>query len=210
MNEAMSVAESTPSLEGDALRAQFYGLLANFLSSPPTDELLAAAAGMTGDETPLGKAVTAFATACGRCDAGAADNEFHALFIGVGRGELLPFGSYYLTGFLHEKPLARLRADMSALGIERPDGVSEPEDHAASVLEIMSGLIDGRFGEPASLARQKKFYDAHVGSWIQLFFQDLERASSSELYAALAVVAKCFLDVEREAFGFVEEGTANG
>ena len=127
-------------------------------------------------------------------------DEYNALFIGVGRGELLPYGSYYLTGFLHEKPLAQLRGDMAELGIEADPKATEPEDHAASVLEMMAGLIDGRFGAPLAIEQQQKFFDAHVGSWIPVFFRDLEGASASVLYAALAQVGTRFLEIEAEAF----------
>ena len=133
-------------------------------------------------------------------DAVAVSDEYHALFVGIGRGELLPYGSYYLTGFLHEKPLARLREDMTSFGVKRADSVSEPEDHAASVLEVMAGLIDGRFGTAASLEQQKEFFDAHIESWMTVFFQDLAGASSSVLYAALAQVGARFLEVEAAAF----------
>jgi TorA maturation chaperone TorD len=54
----------------------------------------------------------------------------------MSRGELLPYGSYYLTGFLNERPLARLREDLQALCIERVEKQCEPEDHAAILCEI--------------------------------------------------------------------------
>lgn len=191
--------------EEDVLRAQFYELLSKFLSAPPSTEQLAAAGDLVGDTSPLGTAVQKFALACQRCDAMSADDEFSDLFIGVGRGELLPFESYYLTGFLHEKPLARLKRDMAGFGIARKDGVSEPEDHAASVLETMAGLIDGRFGTIQPVSRQKEFYDAHIASWMPVFLKDLKDASSSVLYASLADVALRFLEIETQAFAFEKD-----
>ncbi len=184
----------------DRMRAGIYRLLARFLTKPPTSDDLKFAAGLEGDTTPLGKAVQTFARVASRADAASADDEFHDLFIGVGRGELLPYGSYYLTGFLHEKPLARLRNDMAELAIAADPDATEPEDHAAAVLDMMAGLIDGSFGKPYSIAEQKKFYDAHVGSWCPLFFRDLEGASSSVLYAALAQIGSSFLEIENAAF----------
>jgi TorA maturation chaperone TorD len=188
--------------EEDLLRAQFYELLARFLSSPPTADQLAAAGKLSGNTSALGTAVQKFALTCQRCDAATSDDEFSDLFIGVGRGELLPFESYYLTGFLHEKPLARLKQDMAEFGIVRREGVSEPEDHAAFVLETMAGLIDGRFGAASPLDRQKVFYDAHIASWMPVFFGDLKGASSSALYASLADVALRFFEIETQAFAF--------
>lgn len=188
--------------EEDALRAQFYDLLAQFLSEPPTAERLQAAAGLTGGETALGQSIDRFALVAGRCDQASADDEYSDLFIGVGRGELLPFASYYLTGFLHEKPLARLKEDMARFGVVRREDVSEPEDHVAAILETMAGLIDGRFGQVRPLAEQKQFFDAHVVSWMPVFFRDLAGASSSVLYASLADVALRFLEIEAQGFAF--------
>ena len=184
----------------DRMRAELYRLLARFLSQPPTSADLAFAAGLEGGDTPLGRAVQTFARVAGATDTASADDEYHDLFIGVGRGELLPYGSYYLTGFLHEKPLARLRGDMAGLGIAADPDASEPEDHAAAVLEMMAGLIDGTFGEVRPLDKQKQFFDAHVGSWMALFFRDLEGASASVLYAALAQIGTRFLEIESAAF----------
>lgn len=184
----------------DRLRADFYRLLARFLTAPPTADDLKFAASLQGGDNPIGKAVHSFSRVASQTDMTAADDEYHALFIGVGRGELLPYGSYYLTGFLHEKPLARLRNDMAGLGIAANPEATEPEDHAAALLDIMAGLIDGSFGKPQTLDEQKKFYDAHVGCWMPLFFRDLEGASSSVLYAALAQIGARFLEIESTAF----------
>ncbi|MGE0613108.1 MAG: molecular chaperone, partial [Hyphomicrobiales bacterium] len=126
--------------------------------------------------------------------------EYHDLFIGEGRGELLPYGSYYLTGFLNEKPLARLRNDMAALGIARDPSVREPEDHIAALLDMMAGLITGEFGDPASVAEQKRFFETHLSSWVDHFFADLEGAKSSVLYAALGTVGRRFIEIEETAF----------
>lgn len=184
----------------DLLRADLYRLLSRYLHASPTASDLKFASGLEGGDTELGRAMQAFAKIAAGIDAASADDEYHALFIGVGRGELLPYGSYYLTGFLHEKPLARLRADMAAFGIEANPESTEPEDHAAAVLDIMAGLIDGSFGEQIALKQQKEFFDAHIGSWMPLFFRDLEGASSSVLFAALARIGSRFLDIESAAF----------
>lgn len=201
--------EASSLVDEDRLRAHFYDLISRFLASPPTKELLGAAARLEGDESDLGRAIQSFALVCQRCEPATADDEYSDLFIGVGRGELIPFSSYYLTGFLHEKPLARLREDMATLGIARRDDVHEPEDHAASILEIMAGLIDGRFGARQPLSLQKQFFDAHVGSWMPVFFRDLDGASSAVVYAALAQVAQRFLEIETRAFAF-DTGSSDG
>jgi TorA maturation chaperone TorD len=184
----------------DQLRAQLYRLLALFLSSPPTQLTLKLGADLTGDDSELGRAIAAFARVCARADAASVSEEYHQLFIGLVRGELVPFGSYYLTGFLHEKPLAKLRQDMGRIGVARQEGVAEPEDHIASLCEMMAGFIDGSLGHALSLEEQKAFFATHIGNWAPVFFRDLEVANASVLYAALGSVGRAFLAIEEGAF----------
>ena len=127
-------------------------------------------------------------------------SEFNALFIGLGRGELLPYASYYLTGFLNEKPLASLRSDMARMSMTRAKNVYEPEDNIASLMEMMGGMIVGNFGDPATLDDQKDFFNKHVGPWAGHFFSDLEAAKTSVLYASVGAVGREFMEIEREAF----------
>ncbi len=129
--------------------------------------------------------------------------EFHDLFVGLVRGELVPYGSYYLTGFLHEKPLAKLRQDMSRLGVVREQNVAEPEDHIASLCEMMAGFIDGSLGRPLALEEQKAFFSAHIGNWAPVLFRDMEAAKASILYAMLGSIGRVFLDIEERAFAMV-------
>ncbi|CAA7626185.1 molecular chaperone [Magnetospirillum sp. SS-4] len=190
--------------EEDFLRARFYGLLASLLVAPPSPELLARLAAMTPDSTPLGLALGGLARAAAEADPAMVSDEYDALFIGVTGGELTPFASWYLTGFLHEKPLAELRDAMARLGIEPSPGISEPEDHAASLLEMMQGLITGLFGEPLPLAAQKDFFDAHLGSWLPRFLLDLEKADSARFYRAVGAVGRVFVDIETQAFAMLD------
>jgi len=186
--------------EEDELRAQMYGLLAHFLCRPADRTALNVAAALEGDATALGQSIATFARVAGKSSPDAVAQEYQDLFIGVGHGELLPYASYYLTGFLNEKPLAKLRNEMSELGIERNDDVKEPEDHIAALFEMMAGLIRGDFDRRADLAEQKRFFDAHIGSWAKHFFTDLQAAKSSVLYGALGGVGVAFLDIEEVAF----------
>ena len=185
--------------EEDTQRAQYYRLLSRLLAGPPDEGVIALVAELEGSDTPLGGAVSALGGAARETTADAARQEFHDLFIGVGRGELVPFGSYYLAGFLMEKPLAELRGDMAELGIERADGVSEPEDHIASVCEIMAATIEGGHGLDVDVARQTRFFDRNVGPWAGRFFQDLERAESTAFYRAVGTLGREFLAIESAA-----------
>jgi TorA maturation chaperone TorD len=135
----------------------------------------------------------------------AAVAEHTELFIGVGRGELVPFASYYLTGFLNEKPLARLRGEMALLGIARAAHVKEPEDHIAALCEMMAGLIEGAFGEPAALAVQRRFFDNHMARWAPRLFADLESARGAVLYAPVGSIGSAFMAVEAAAFEMIDE-----
>ena len=184
----------------DVLRAQIYQLLAGFLSGPPSIDDLKIAASLAGDESEFGRIIGNFAKIAGKSDVATADTEYHDLFIGVTRGEILPYGSYYQTGFLNEKPLAKLRRDMDQLGIERLTGLKEPEDHISSVLEIMAGLIEGTYGKPLSLGGQKRFFQEHIETWVPNFFSDLEAAKYSVLYAPLGTIGRLFMEIEKEAF----------
>ena len=184
----------------DRLRAQWYALLAQFLSAPPDAATLDLARALTGDDTDLGQGVAALAAAAKGATLAGLEQEYFDLFTGVGRGELLPFGSYYLTGFLNEKPLAALRQDMDELGIGRADDVKEPEDHIASLCEMMAGMITGVFGEPVSLDRQRAFFDKNIGCWAPRFFEDLQGAEAAVLYMPIGSIGSVFMTVESQAF----------
>lgn len=184
----------------DRLRAHWYALLARLLTASPDQGTLDFMRGLRGDETQLGSAVSALAAAARAATPARAEQEYFDLFVGVGQGELLPYGSYYLTGFLNEKPLADLRADMSELGIARVNQVREPEDHIASLCEIMAGLITGAFGAPVSLAQQQEFFARHIGSWAPRFFEDLEAARSAALYMPVGTIGKIFMAIESQGF----------
>ncbi|MBU3036097.1 TorD/DmsD family molecular chaperone [Tritonibacter mobilis] len=186
--------------EEDRLRADLYNYLGLMLAAPPSEMLLEQTAGLSGDETPLGQAITQLARVAKRTKPAGAEREFNALFIGLGRGELLPYASYYLTGFLNEKPLAALRNDMSARGLSRAPNVFEPEDNIASLMEMMGAMIVGRFGAATSIAEQKTFFNKHIGPWAAHFFADLEGAKNSVLYASVAAVGRAFMEIETEGF----------
>lgn len=197
----MNVAASLPEIsDEDRLRADLYNYLGLILARPPDQMLLDQSAALSGDDTPLGQAIQGLARVAKVSKPKAVQSEFNALFIGLGRGELLPYASYYLTGFLNEKPLANLRATMANFGMARADDIFEPEDNIASLMEMMAGMIVGRFGRVATLQEQNEFFNAHIGTWATHYFTDLQAAKSSVLYASVGAVGVAFLDIEREAF----------
>ncbi len=199
-------ADLTPDVAPeDQLRADFYNLLGLLLAAPPDQFVLDLMSGLGGDATELGQAVQGMSRVARVTKPAAAEREFNTLFIGIGRGELLPYASYYLTGFLNEKPLALLRGDMAARGITRAPNVYEPEDNIASLMEMMAGMIAGRFGRPAPLADQKTFWNRHIGPWAGHFFADLEAAENSVLYASVGTAGRLFMDIERDAFRMTPE-----
>jgi TorA maturation chaperone TorD len=185
----------------DRARAQEYALLALLLLNPPAAKTLADLARLRGDASALGMAHLELATAA-EADVAAVQGEHFSLFIGLGRGELLPYASYYLTGFLHERPLARLREDLLRLGVERSEGVSEPEDHIAITCEIMSGLVLRRFGNDAEAER--RFFERHLKPWAGRFFADLEAAQAARFYRAVGRLGRVFMEIEAEAFALAD------
>src|SRR5213080_2383580 len=171
----------------DAARAREYALLGEI-------------AHLRGDATPLGRAHAALAEAASEVVTTGVEREYFDLFVGLGRGELLPYASYYLTGFLNERPLSRLRDDLIALGIERAENNFEPEDHAGTLCEIMAGFAAGRF--PASEESQRAFFEKHIVSWMGRMFADMERATSAKFYKSVGTLGQVFMKIEAEAFTF--------
>ena len=184
--------------EVDAARAQEYALIAVLLTRAPDARLLANLSELRGSPTPLGLAHAALAEAASVTSAERIEREFFDLFIGIGRGEVLPYASYYLTGFLHERPLARLRDDLATIGVARAEGVMEPEDHAGILCEIMSGLASGRL--PAPPDSDRTIFEKHLAPWIGRLFADLENAEAADVYRRVGTLGRVFMDIEAEAF----------
>lgn len=195
-NNAQSIGVDTEA----ALRAGTYSLLSKLLAAPPDRETLDLLKRVDrspeGADSLLGAAWQMLASAAEQADTEALDDEYHALFIGLGRGELVPYGSWYMTGFLMEQPLAQLRSDLKRLGFERQEGVSESEDHAAGLCDVMAMLNSE--GEAAAYEVQWQFMDRHMLPWVQRFFRDLQKAESASFYRAVGQLGEQFLEVEKE------------
>lgn len=182
--------------EVDAARAAEYSLLARLTLKAPDTALLRGLATLRGDATPLGLARIGLAEAAAATDAEAAGRDFFDVFIGVGRGEVLPYASFYRTGFLHERPLAEVRGALAALGVARADDVAEPEDHFGTLCEVMAGLAGGTIACGDS---GEAFFRAHLQPWAVRLCADLE-ACSSAFYRAAGAYGRAFFEIESEAF----------
>lgn len=184
----------------ETARALVYRLLGHALAQPPDAGLLSRLARLDGNDSPIGMALRDLAAQAGVVSAPDARTEYDALFIGVARGELMPYASYYLTGFLHERPLARLRADLDRLGLARLSNRSDPEDHIATVCEVMASLIE----RPASPA-QAEFFSRHLEPWAARFFTDLEAAASARLYRPVGAIGRLIIELDRQGFAFAAD-----
>lgn len=184
----------------ERLRANVYGLLGTLLAQPPNEETLALLREIDVDEEQQASAMAAtwksLSLAANRRSLTELNDEYHDIFIGVGRGQVVPYGSWYLTGFMMDRPLARLRQDLMNLGLERADQVKEPEDHAGALCESMSILVSG--GERVPVQLQKRFFDTHIGPWMTKFFEDLQAATSADFYKTVGALGEQFLDLETQ------------
>jgi TorA maturation chaperone TorD len=184
--------------EVDQARAREYALLATLLMRSPDARMIGRLSRLRGDASPLGVAHTALGEVAAEADAEGVQREHFDLFAGLGRGGLLPYASYYLTGSLYGRPLAELRETLRWLGIERSVGQSEPEDHAAILCEIMAGLVGGHIAAPADADRA--MFEKHLAPWIGRFFADLASNESAGFYARVGALGRTFMDIEIAAF----------
>jgi TorA maturation chaperone TorD len=181
----------------DVERARLFALLGRLMGAAPDTELLAQLRQLRAGDGELGEAYGVLATAAAATTPDAAEREYFDLFVGVGRGEILPYASYYLTGFLHERPLADLRGDLARLGIERAEGVAEPEDHIAFLCETFAGLLAGAFaGGPVDAS---PFFARHIRPWAARMFADLEKAETAVFYRAVGRLGRLAVEIEAAA-----------
>lgn len=196
-------------------RADIYGLLAALFAAPPSTALLESIARAPTNDASQGVLEQAWralvAAAQQVLAAGGAEvvrEEYEKLFIGIGKPEVMLYGSFYLSGFLMEKPLAALRTDLAQLGLERADNVVESEDHIASLCEVMRYLIASDeadvdvppLSEAARLTQQKLFFGTHMQSWVGDMCVALESHRQSNFYQFVGQLALRYFEVEAQAF----------
>jgi TorA maturation chaperone TorD len=203
---ALSFATADDSEE--LARAELYGLLARLWLAPPDAELLAQfGVAVTEAPQPGGfleapwQALVAAMRATTPAGAGA---EYDALFGGVGKPEVLLYGSFYLAGFLNEKPLALLREHLAGLGLARDETRGETEDHVACVFEVMRYLIAGDDVAVCNLEQQRRFFRAQVQPWVERLAEAVEAQPQARLYRELAALTRAFVQVETQAFDMLE------
>lgn len=187
------------------MRAGVYELLSALLAREPSGELLETLASIDKVDEGSGAADGQLTMgwellrkASQKATEGQIREEYFNLFLGVGRGELVPFGSWYLTGFLMEKPVTVLRADLESLGIERQEGITESEDHIASLCDAMALMI--RSSDEISFSRQMKFFNDHLQPWTDRFFSDLQSARSAHFYRSVGFFGEAFFAFEAQLF----------
>lgn len=195
--------------DGDELaRAEVYGLVAELFYAPPGEHLHAAlqtavtVAPVEGGvlEQSWGELVAAGR----RLTLAEVSAEFDALFQGIGKPEVFLYGSFHLTGKLNDKPLVALRQDLRALGLERPAGLAETEDHLAAVCEVMRYLIAGEDVATSNLATQKHFFDAHLRGWADVVCDAVAAHPRADFYRTAALFARDFFAVEAQAFDLLD------
>ena len=198
----------TSALDEETARAEVYGLLAQLYYAPPSPEVMTAlrvavteapAAGAFLEE-PWRELV---GTARALSDEAVA-SEYQALFGGVGKPEVYLFGSHYLSGFLNDKPLARLRTDLAALGLARDEAMSESEDHVAYLCEVMRYLIAGDDVAISNLTRQRDFFATYLQSWTTALCDAIAGHPKARFYAGLAGFTRAFMNVEAQGFDMLD------
>jgi TorA maturation chaperone TorD len=205
IGETEALAVVVPLVDEDRARADVYALLGALLAKPPDASFLNRLRQLPladpHDDVTLAAAWATLRQAAERAQPESLNEEYHDLFIGLGRGELVPYGSWYVTGFLMERPLAELRVDLRRLGLERQEHVHEPEDHAAALCETMSLIIAG--GAEFTFGLQREFFGKHIAPWMGRFFADLTSAQSARFYRAVGLLGERFLEVERTNFSML-------
>jgi TorA maturation chaperone TorD len=199
---------STSALDEEVARAEVYGLLAQLYYAAPAAGLMAALRVAVTDAPAQGAFLEepwrALVGAARAVDDAGVRAEYDALFGGVGKPEVYLFASHYLAGFLNEKPLARLRDELAALGLARDEAMPETEDHVAYLCEVMRYLIAGDDAAVANLAKQREFFAAHLQPWINPMCDAIEAHPRAAFYAAVARFTKSFFSVEVQGFDMLD------
>ena len=209
MSDSLSLnLAGSSALDEETARAELYGVLAQLYYARPTPETLAALR-VAVTEAPaaggfLQEPWQQLVGAARAQDDEAIAAEFDRLFGGVGKPEVFLYGSHYLSGFLNEKPLVRLRSDLAALGLARGEAMPETEDHVAYLCEVMRYLIAGDDVAVCNLTAQRNFFATHLQPWILQLCDALQGQPAAHFYAALAQFTRAFVAVEAQGFDMLD------
>ncbi|MGW8195061.1 MAG: TorD/DmsD family molecular chaperone [Desulforhopalus sp.] len=181
------------------IRCDAYVLLGALLTAEPSTERITLVQNLTWEEDlpqSIDNALTELVDASRRCSAAGIANEYQRIFVGLGSGELVPYGSWYLEKKIQSRPLARIRSALGRLGVVKQTESFESEDHAGALCEIMALL---NLPENAvSENDQAKFFADHIGPWMENFFLDLQKIKGADFYPKVGKLGQCFLKVENE------------
>jgi len=198
--------EPPPVPEEERGRADMYRLLSILLARAPDAATHRLLCELEPDDSLLGSALASLSAVARSRSIEAVSDEFDTLFLGMPAPRIMPYASYYLNGQLFGRSLAELRMRLAALGVGRKSDAAEPEDHIATLFEIMSGLIMGAFASgPLPLDEQRTIFRAHIAPWVSKCFGDLEAADASAFYMAVGHLGRAFIQMETEAFAMVSE-----
>ncbi|MBL8340533.1 MAG: molecular chaperone TorD family protein [Rubrivivax sp.] len=202
------ISLAAPEDAEETARAELYGLLAALWLAPP-DEALLRQFGVAVTQAPepgghLERPWHDLVAAMRGATAGEAQEEFDALFLGVGRPDVFAYGSFYLSGALNDRPLAQLRTDLAVLGLGRDEARMETEDHVAYVFEVMRYLIAGDDAGTCNLEQQRRFFRTHVQTWVERLCDAVQAHPRAQLWRAVAVFTRVFIEVETQGFDLLE------
>lgn len=199
---------SPPDDREELARAEIYGLLAQlFVAAPSTDFYAQLRVAATEAPAPGGFLEADWGelvAVARRLPREAVTAEYDALFQGVGRPEIFLYGSFHLAGAVNDKPLVELRDDLRALGLERAEGVSETEDHLASLCEVMRFLIAGDDPEICNLAQQRRFFRIHLQTWVEALCAAIDAHPRADFYRTVAGFMRAFIGVETQGFDLID------
>ncbi|MDC5851364.1 molecular chaperone TorD family protein [Vibrio europaeus] len=178
------------------IRADIYLLLSSLYRQQPSTELIAFLSQLETEqaESAMQVAWHKVKSAAIESSQEQLEDEYQELFIGIGRGEVVPFASWHLTGSLMEKPLASIRHDLELLGLEREEQVKEPEDHFSALCEVMSVLTE----EEEEL--QQVFFNKHLGTWFNSLVKQVKEAKNASFYLTVAELTNAFMTLEQVRF----------
>lgn len=209
MTSTASTVSFASADDGEELaRAELYGLLARLWLAPPDAALREQfAVAVTQAPEPGGLLEGAWQALVGALREASLDEaaaEHETLFHGVGKPEIFLYGSYHLTGFLNEQPLAALRADLQRLGLTRDASRGETEDHIAYLFEVMRYLIAGDDVAVCNLEQQRRFFRAHVQTWVERLCDAVEAHPRARVWRGVAGLTRAFVQVEAQGFDMLE------